>query len=58
VGSGGVFGVVGHNPKPIGAAHEIGSYDDGQAAWSLIVRGVAVSGRIVISNREFKLISR
>jgi hypothetical protein len=44
--------------KSIGTAHESGSFDDGQAAWSLIVRGTAMPGRFVNANREFRPTSR
>ena len=46
------------DPRPVGKAHESSSFDDGQAAWSLIVRGTAVPGRFVISNREFRPIGK
>jgi hypothetical protein len=44
--------------KSIGTAHESGSFDDGQAAWNLIVRGTAIPGRFVIANREFRPTSK
>jgi hypothetical protein len=51
----GPVGVLGSpdDPKPIGDARDSGSFEDGQAAWSLIIRGIAVPGRWIIVDREF-----
>jgi hypothetical protein len=51
----GVFGSP-NDHMPIGVAREIGGSDTNTPAWSIRVRGVAVPGRFVVVDGEFKAV--
>jgi hypothetical protein len=50
------IGVLGSPDKlmPIGMASPVGRTADGLATWELVVDGVAVPGRWIIVDREFR----